>query len=70
MVNYCGSQGSRIIEAPVQWVQEQAIDGEVAALHVFGGAEGVVDFVGMTAIGVDAVGAEGRDLHVRHLRWG
>ena len=43
-------------------VEEEAVDGEVAAFYVFFGAEGVADGVGMAAVGVGAVGAEGGDL--------
>ena len=40
-------------------VEEEAVDGEVAALDVFFGAEGVADLVGVAAVGVGSVGAEG-----------
>ncbi len=54
--------------ACTQWIEEQAVDGEVAALDVFVGAERVADLVGMAAVGVGAVGAEGRNLgHERFL---
>ena len=39
-------------------IEQQAVDGEVAALDVFLGIGGVADLVGMAAIGVDAVAAE------------
>jgi len=45
-----------------QWVEEEAVDGEVATLDVFGGSLCVADFVGVAAVGVDAVIAEGGDL--------
>jgi hypothetical protein len=38
---------------------EQAIDGEIAALNVFFGCPGIDDLVGMAAIGVADIGAEG-----------
>ena len=43
-------------------IEQQAVDGEVAALHVFARGFGVADLVGVAAIGVDAVSAEGCDL--------
>lgn len=43
-------------------IEEEAVDCEVAALDVFGGGLGVPDFIGVTAIGVDAVVAESGDL--------
>ena len=44
-----------------QGVEKEAVDGEVAALDVFLGAEGVLDGVGAAAVRVCAVGAEGGD---------
>ena len=41
---------------------EEAVDGEIAALDVFGGAPGVADFVGVAAVGVAEVGAKCGDL--------
>ncbi len=49
--------------------QQQAVDGEIAAADIFFGAGGVADGVGMAAIGVGAIGAEGGDLG-DHLRCG
>ena len=43
-------------------IEQQAVDGEVAALDVFGGIGGVANLVGMAAVGVDAVAAEGGNL--------
>ena len=43
-------------------IEQEAVDGEVAAPDVFFGADGVADGVGMAAVGVGAVGAEGGDL--------
>src|SRR5581483_919434 len=42
-------------------IEQQAVDGEVAALHVFARIGGVGDFVGMPAVGIQAVAAEGGD---------
>ena len=58
----------------VQRVHQQAVDGEVAALHVLLRVFGVADAVGMASVGVGAVVAEGRDLDVvrmlgRNGRW-
>jgi len=44
-----------------QGVEQEAIDGEVAALDVFFGAQGVAHRIGMAAVGVSGVGAEGGD---------
>src|SRR6476619_3031390 len=45
------------------WVVEEAVDGEVAALGVvLGGSE--VDGVGMAAVGVSGVRAEGGDFNL------
>ena len=38
---------------------EQAIDGEIAALDIFFGSLGIDDLVGMAAVGIADVGAEG-----------
>ena len=43
-------------------IEEEAVDGEVAAADVFFGALGVADGVGVAAVGIGAVGAEGGDL--------
>ena len=77
MIDDCVAQrlwiGADLLQrpTPTQWaaqgIEQEAVDGEVAALDVFGGVEGVADLVGMAAIGVRTVGAKGRDLH---LRWG
>ena len=48
----------------VQRIQQQAVDGEVAALDVLLRALWCSDLVGMAAVGVGAVGAEGGDLDV------
>ena len=42
-------------------IEEEAVDGEVAALDVFLGRLAVADLVGVAAVGVCAVGAEGGD---------
>lgn len=44
-----------------EWIEEEAIDGEVAALDVFSGGFGVADFIGMTTVRVNAIVAEGGD---------
>ena len=43
-------------------VEHQAVDGEVAALYVFFGRAGVLDAIGMAAVGVANVRAESCDL--------
>ena len=50
------------MSAPTQRIEQQAVDGEVAALHVFFGVLRVAHLIGMAAIGVRAVGAERCDL--------
>ncbi len=45
-----------------QGIEHHAIDGEIAALHVFARVFAEANFVGMTAIGVAYVRAEGGDL--------
>jgi len=50
-------------------IEQEAVDGEIAALDVFRGGLGVTNFIGVAAIGVDAVIAEGGDLG-HHLRRG
>ena len=49
---------------------EQAVDGEIAALDVFFGRLGIDDLVGMAAIGVTEVGAEGGDFDFERNRRG
>ncbi len=44
------------------YIQKKAVDGEVAALDVFFGAQGVANGVGMATVGVRSIGAEGGDL--------
>ena len=46
-----------------QRIEQQAIDREIAAQHVFARIFAEADFVGMTAIGVAKIGAEGSDLN-------
>jgi hypothetical protein len=51
----------------VQRIEQQAIDGEVAALHIFFGVTSEAHLIGMTAIGVQAIGAEGGDFNAGPL---
>ena len=46
-------------------VEHQAVDGEVSALYIFFGRAGVLDAVGMAAIGVANVAAERSDFDLR-----
>ncbi len=43
-------------------IEEHAVDGEVAAEHIFAGVGGEADRVGAAAVGVGAIVAEGGDL--------
>jgi hypothetical protein len=45
-----------------EWVEQHAVDGEVAAGDVFAWVEGVADGVGAATVGVGTVVAEGGDL--------
>ncbi len=66
----CGERAfGEALRVDAEWIEQETVDGEVAALDIFFGAEGVADFVGTAAVGVSAVGAEGGDLN-GHLRWG
>ena len=42
-------------------IEEERVDGEVAAAHVFFRGTAVFDAVGMAAVGIADVGAEGGD---------
>jgi hypothetical protein len=46
---------------------EQAVDGEIAALDVFFGCFGVDDLVGVAAVGISDVGAEGGNLDFERI---
>lgn len=65
VVNYGIADGVWIAQAlnqspvPTQWVQQQSVNGEVAAADVLFGAGGVADSIRMASVGVGAVGAEG-----------
>ena len=44
-------------------IEQQAVDGEVAALHVHARVFGELNFIGMAAVRVSAVTAEGSDFN-------
>ncbi len=44
-------------------IEQKAVDGEVAALHVHAGVFGELDFIRMAAVRISAVTAEGRDFN-------
>jgi len=46
---------------------EEAVDGEIAALDVFFGCFGIDDLIGMPAVGVAEVGAEGGDFDLQGI---
>lgn len=46
---------------------EKAVDGEIAALHVFFRRLGIDDLVGMAAVGIADIGAEGGDFHLEGI---
>jgi hypothetical protein len=48
-----------------RWVHHQAVDGEVAAQHVFARLRFEVDRAGPAAVAVLVIAAEGRDFHLR-----
>ena len=64
---YIVDDGRAEIAGAAQRVEEQAVDGEVAALHVFLGSVGVANRIGMAAVGICAIGAEGRHFGDRLL---
>ncbi len=69
MVDHSRTQVFAIAQRAQQRIQQEPVDRKIPPLHVLFGAGRIADFVGMAAVGVDAVGAEGRDLS-DHLRWG
>jgi hypothetical protein len=56
-----GAAADEIEELFCVVTHKQAIDGEIAALHVFFGCPGINNLVGMAAVRVADIGAEGGD---------
>ena len=53
----------------VEWIEQQAIDGEIAPLHVFFGIAGIADFIGMTAVAVQPIAAKRRNFNAVAGGW-
>jgi hypothetical protein len=56
-----GAAADEVEDFPSVMAHEEAVDGEIAALDIFFGRLGIDDLVGMAAVGIADVGAEGGD---------
>ena len=65
-----GTSADEIENLVRKGIEQQAIDGEVAALHVLAGMAAVGDLIGMAAVGVQAIAAEGGDFDDFLVRFG